>query len=943
MNLKKYTKIALISFTILLLVLTIAVAKKDTKHVPTHIKEGKGVFIEQDNLRVKSLQETFFCSNIVSEHGCLIQAKLEITNKKGSNQDLDIWFDSNKDVTIRDYSVDLQNIAIDKSKGKSIKSQNKKQFKNNKVTPVLLNFWAKESGKFNLSIRLGSDVYVLDPFFNITYNTSSPSLHLLNGTSNLVNDSNYTQTVNITTGLSDGSDVTTFETSSLTDTLAYYRFEEGSGTDAEDSSGNGLDGTIFGGGSYVSSSGERNTGDFALNFDGSNDEVVISDSGNDFQFGDGATDDPFSMAAWIKMSDATQFRIAQKYETGNQEFIWTTSTTDVMLIQVKDFSSSGTLDKRTSLALTSAQGIWTHVAFTYDGSSSSSGLKLYINGTLQSVTDSSSGGYTAMEDRGVDFRIGGENSAQWTDGQIDELAVFDRELTQADIEEIFNSGIPNEAKAIRANFDLELNSANQYWLRTRKTTSGVHTGSVYLYANNNAIDNTTLDTGSINTGWDAIQLSNSVINGANATFRFYTDDIASFSELQLIEGINDSANPMIIDEALNNSNLICNQTIRFQANVTDDRQVMDVDITYVDFAGSHTVSADKIINTDIYFVDVTYSQSTAGISSYNYTQVTATDIASNVVSSFPNLTYQYTCIQPDVTPPVITTQAVNGTVLNKLEQNFITNSTCTDNINLTHFELTLRNSSAVQLNLTNITSLAPSSLEIKQSVNLSTFGVGIYTARAFCIDGSGNNAYEEFTVGLADFDAFVNLVSPTNNTFTDIQSPSDQINFNYVLGFQSTCSLKFNGSTVATQSTADGSQSFNVDFSNIGFLSNQTVQWELDCLPTGFASNITSEFNVLTYTISTEDVLMPEYQVNQCPVDSIPKVGFFFMMFIVAFILIVLAFVFKNGMIGFMGSAVLMVLSAYTYACIALFGFIMTGTAILFMSLFIIRGVKGFK
>jgi hypothetical protein len=78
---------------------------------------------------------------------------------------------------------------------------------------------------------------------------------------------------------------------------------------------------------------------YSMEFDGANDYIDLGDS-DDFSFGNGATDSPFSISAWINMDDATRFRIANKFNSSsNNEYIFTTSASDELGLNLYDESS----------------------------------------------------------------------------------------------------------------------------------------------------------------------------------------------------------------------------------------------------------------------------------------------------------------------------------------------------------------------------------------------------------------------------------------------------------------------------------------------------------------------------------------------------------------------------------------------------------------------------
>lgn len=85
---------------------------------------------------------------------------------------------------------------------------------------------------------------------------------------------------------------------------------------------------------------------------------------------------------------------------------------------------------------------WLHVAFTYDGSSRAEGLRIYLNGELaqtevlrDSLTRTIRGGSIGHLTLGSRFRDNG-----FAGGRVDELAVFDRELSAREIRSLARSG-----------------------------------------------------------------------------------------------------------------------------------------------------------------------------------------------------------------------------------------------------------------------------------------------------------------------------------------------------------------------------------------------------------------------------------------------------------------------------------------------------------------------
>jgi len=78
---------------------------------------------------------------------------------------------------------------------------------------------------------------------------------------------------------------------------------------------------------------------------------------------------------------------------------------------------------------------WTHLASTYDGTT----LKIYVNGNLSS-TKTVSG---AVQSNSNPLRIGGNYPyGQFFEGKIDEVRVYNRALSQGEIQTTMNTALP---------------------------------------------------------------------------------------------------------------------------------------------------------------------------------------------------------------------------------------------------------------------------------------------------------------------------------------------------------------------------------------------------------------------------------------------------------------------------------------------------------------------
>jgi hypothetical protein len=96
-----------------------------------------------------------------------------------------------------------------------------------------------------------------------------------------------------------------------------------------------------------------------------------------------------------------------------------------------------------SSTLTSLQGQWVHVAASYSGSESTTGLLLYLNGSAVAATGSTAGTYTGMSNTAADVTVGcifRDGTPTFANGLIDDFRIYNRALSAAEVMAIFSSG-----------------------------------------------------------------------------------------------------------------------------------------------------------------------------------------------------------------------------------------------------------------------------------------------------------------------------------------------------------------------------------------------------------------------------------------------------------------------------------------------------------------------
>ncbi|MEL6106827.1 MAG: right-handed parallel beta-helix repeat-containing protein [Planctomycetota bacterium] len=199
--------------------------------------------------------------------------------------------------------------------------------------------------------------------------------------------------------------------------LAYWRLSETAGGSISDISGNSLDGTLVGTPTLGGPGVFQNTVESAISFTADNDYIEIAD--------DPALNPPeFTVEAWIKPSSAaTTF-----------DHVISKTTSSSLNDGFGIYSRSGQIyffvnqhDAALNPGFTYTVDEWTHVTGTFDGSVA----RLYADGLLvgEQVIDA------PLDASGAPLEIGRARTPTYTwKGSIDEVAMYSRALTPAEIE-----------------------------------------------------------------------------------------------------------------------------------------------------------------------------------------------------------------------------------------------------------------------------------------------------------------------------------------------------------------------------------------------------------------------------------------------------------------------------------------------------------------------------
>jgi chitodextrinase len=201
-----------------------------------------------------------------------------------------------------------------------------------------------------------------------------------------------------------------------------WAFNEGAGGTAADSSGLGNQGTVLG----ASWSTQGRYGG-ALSFNGTSSLVQVADSASlDLTTG-------MTLSAWVMptVSQSGWRTILQK----QTDAYFLNASSGAGALRPAGGGTFGSSTPYVAGPTASPVNAWTHVALTYDGVT----LRLFVNGT-QVTTRATTGTIQATNSP---LWIGGNQPyGEFFNGLIDEVRIYNRALTQTDIQADMNSPVP---------------------------------------------------------------------------------------------------------------------------------------------------------------------------------------------------------------------------------------------------------------------------------------------------------------------------------------------------------------------------------------------------------------------------------------------------------------------------------------------------------------------
>jgi hypothetical protein len=143
---------------------------------------------------------------------------------------------------------------------------------------------------------------------------------------------------------------------------------------------------------------------------------------------------PFSVEAWVKMNDLT----ALNGVIGNSGECFYIRLLSNGRIEAFLKGSGGGYIKQEVSSVTSAG--WHHLCVTYDGSGNRDNINIFWDSTEQSNAPASSGTYTSLNTTANNLQIGTMNGSSYLKGSLDEIRIYDKVLSNAEILKNYNNG-----------------------------------------------------------------------------------------------------------------------------------------------------------------------------------------------------------------------------------------------------------------------------------------------------------------------------------------------------------------------------------------------------------------------------------------------------------------------------------------------------------------------
>ena len=211
------------------------------------------------------------------------------------------------------------------------------------------------------------------------------------------------------------------------DPIVWYKFDEGSGAIAADSSGNGKNGTLVNGPTWVGGAIGN-----ALNLDGSNDYVsmptgVVNGLNN------------FTIATWVNLDSVSNWARVFDFGAGTTVNMFLTprnSLTGVVRFAITTSGNGAEQPINGSAPLPT--GAWTHVAVTRSGNTGT----LYVNGAIVGSNNNMTLNPSSLGNTNQNWIGRSQYPDPYLDGRVDDFRIYNRALSASEVNNLASPGQP---------------------------------------------------------------------------------------------------------------------------------------------------------------------------------------------------------------------------------------------------------------------------------------------------------------------------------------------------------------------------------------------------------------------------------------------------------------------------------------------------------------------
>jgi hypothetical protein len=416
-----------------------------------------------------------------------------------------------------------------------------------------------------------------------------------------------------------------------------------------------------------------------------------------------------------------------------------------------------------------------------------------------------------------------------------------------------------KGNAVMGRWNITHDPAFNWFVELYKTTSGSQQISIFAYNNSDIISTLSVTQTLIGTGWFDINVSSLLDYEKNTKALTYTQlrvtslQHVNISELLLRQEVNDSLSPNISGCYVSPSNIGCLESLEFDCSVSDNVRIISVIFTInnMNYTAEQHTHPD---NTTHYELLVSPNFNTS-LTTYNLTNVFATDLAGLVSTNATNLHGNFSCIFEEYiniehTPVVDVTAITNisatiGWTTSNLSDSYVEYGLSPDNLNESLYSPT--HTLIHTLGLTSLLPLTTYFYNITSSVN-PTMEIGTFnfTTLTACIAN-----WLENTPSCQINDSYFRTYYDSNACNTTSGLPFDNGTWQYC----NYCSEDLEKDYVSTCYLLNGSGVLNIQYHDNNFYSCCAI------------TNLVTDCSIYSYpynTTTTENctILTEQFEVN---------------------------------------------------------------------------------